>query len=44
MVSAGQVTRADDGSYTFPIPSDADLNAALTDLRDGKFIPPRMQT
>lgn len=44
MVSAKQVRGVDDGVYEFPLPSDADLDCALTDLRDGNFIPPRMST
>lgn len=44
MVNAKQVRATDDGVFEFPLPSDADLDAALVDLRDGKFITPRTAT
>lgn len=44
MVTAGQLTVGDDGTYTFPLPSDADLDTALSELRAGRSVPPRTAT
>lgn len=44
MVAAGQIRATDGGSYEFPLPSDAELDAALVDLREGRFVPPRTAT
>lgn len=44
MANAGQIRVTDDGGYEFPVPTAETLDAALLDLREGKFVPPRTAT